>query len=54
MTFVAIGPVRVNFFKKFFQEHYQSIKPDQDQHSVDRAQRICKGYQLKAKDGSGS
>ena len=29
--------LKINFFKKFFQEHYQAVKhldPDQDQHNA--------------------
>ena len=45
---------KINFFKKFFQEHYQSVKrfgSGSGQHSVgpDLGQNICKDYQQKTK-----
>ena len=40
---------KINFFKIFFQEHYQSVNsvdPDQDWHNLIWVQTVCKGYQV--------
>ena len=39
---------KINFFNKFFQEHYHGLDPDQDLHFVgpDLGPNGCKGYQL--------
>ena len=53
VNFSFSGCRLLTFFKKFFLEHYQSVKrfPDQDQHSVgiDLGSNCCKGYQQTTK-----